>query len=80
MRHEPLEVDHVDLNASERESDHPISFFYLSSEDCREAHSIDDQDTELQLDPAEPRKQATTHINVTSEEASRSTSRRQERR
>ena len=27
--HEPLEVDHVDLNAFEGECDHPFSFFYL---------------------------------------------------
>ena len=58
----------------------PISFFYLSSEDCREARSIDDQDADLQLDPAEPRKQATTHINVTSEEVSRSAGEQREKR
>ena len=71
--HEPIEVDDIievdfaDLNAFEGECDHPFSFFYLSSEDCR-VHNADDVDAEVPLDPAEPRKQATTHINVTSEE------------
>ena len=40
-------------------------------------HSFDDQDAEL--DPAEPREQATTHINVTSEEVSWSMGERRER-
>ena len=76
---DPLEVDHVDLNAFEGACGHPFSFFYLSSEECREAHSIDDQDAELQVDPAGHRKQATTHINVTSEEVSRSTGEQREK-
>ena len=36
-----LEVYHVDLSAFEGECENSFSFFYLSSEDCREAHSID---------------------------------------
>ena len=77
--HEPFEIDHVNLDAFEGErDDHPFSFFYLSSEDCREAHNIDSPDAELTLYPAEPRKQATTHINVTSEEVSRSTGEQRE--
>ena len=72
----PIEVDQV--NTFEGECDHPFSFFYLSSEDCREAHNIDSPDAELTLDPAEPRKQATTHINVTSKEVSRSTGEQRE--
>ena len=54
------------MSTFEGECDHPFSFFYLSSEDCR-AHNADDVDADLPLDPAEPRKQATTHINVTSD-------------
>ena len=41
----PIEVDQV--NTFEGERDHPFSFFYLSSEDCREAHNIDSPDAEL---------------------------------
>ena len=63
------------------ECDHPFSFFYLSSEDCRdglpEVHNIDDVDVSP-LDPVEPRKQATTHINVTSEEVARTTGEQRE--
>ena len=70
--HEPIEIDFADLNAFEGECDHPFSFFYLSSEDCR-VHNADDVDADVPLDPAEPRKQATTHINVTSEEVARTT-------
>ena len=36
-------------------------------------HNADDVDAEIPLDPAEPRKQATTNINVTSEEVARTT-------
>ena len=32
---EPIEVDFADMSAFEGECDHPFSFFYLSSEDCR---------------------------------------------
>ena len=77
--HEPIEVDYADLNALAGECDHPFSFFHLSSGDCR-VHSTDDQDAETPSDPAEPRKQATTHINVTSEEVSRSTGEQREKR
>ena len=69
--------DRPDLNTFEGECDHPFSFFYLSSEDCR-AHNADDVDADLPLDPAEPRKQATTHINVTSDEVARTTSAQRE--
>ena len=47
--HEPIEVDDIiavdfaDLNAFEWECDHPFSFFYLPSEDCR-VHNADDVD------------------------------------
>ena len=61
------------MNSLEVERDHPFSFFYFSSEGCREAHSIDDLDTDLPMGPAEPRKEATTHINMTNEEVARST-------
>ena len=63
--HEPIEVDFTDLNTFQGE-------FYLSSEDCR-ARNADDVDADLPMDPAEPRKQATTHINVTSDEVARTT-------
>ena len=73
--------DHADLVTSEGECDHPFSFFYLSSEDCRdglpEVHNIDDVDV-TPLDPVEPRKQATSHINVTSEEVARTTGEQRE--
>ena len=75
--HEPIEVDFADMSTFEGECDHPFSFFYLSSEDCR-AHNADDVDADLPLDPAEPRKQATTHINVTSDEVARTTGAQQE--
>ena len=76
-----IEIDHADLVTSEGECDHPFSFFYLSSEDCRdglpEVHNIDDVDV-TPLDPVEPRKQATSHINVTSEEVARTTGEQRE--
>ena len=70
--HEPIEVDFADMSTFEGECDHPFSFSYLSSEDCR-AHNADDVNADLPLDPAEPRKQDTTHINVTSDEVVRTT-------
>ena len=73
-----IEVDFADLTTFEGECDHSFSFFYLSSEDCRQAHNADDVDAEIPLDPAEPRKQATTHINVTSEEVARTTGEQRE--
>ena len=74
--HEPIEVDYADLSAFERECDHP--FFLLPIKDCR-VHATDDQDAEAPLAPAEPRKQASAHINVTSEEVSRSTGEQREK-
>ena len=73
-----IEVDLADLATFEGECDHPFSFFYLSSEDCREVHNADDIDAEIPFDPTEPRKQATTHINVTSEEVARTTGEQRE--
>ena len=74
-----IEVDFADLTTFEGECDHPFSFFYLSSEDCRQVHNVDDVDAEIPFDPAaEPRKQATTHINVTSEEVARTTGEQRE--
>ena len=73
-----IEVDLADLATFEGECDHPFSFFYLSSEDCREVHNVDDVDVEIPFDPTEPRKQATTHINVTSEEVARTTGEQRE--
>ena len=73
-----IEVDFADQATFEGECDHPFSFFCSSSEDCREVHNADDVDAEIPFDPAEPRKQATTHINVTSEEVARTTGEQRE--
>ena len=72
LEDDAIEVDFADMSTFEGECDHPFSFFYLSSEDCR-VHQADDVDADLPLEPAEPRKQATTHINVTSDEVARTT-------
>ena len=76
---EPLEVDHVDLNAFEGECDHPFP-----SSTCLRRIAV--KRTRLMIlmlillmDPAEPRKQTATHINVASEEVSRSTGEQREK-
>ena len=67
---ELIEVDHVDVKAFEGECENPLSLFYLSSEECCDAPSVD---ADLPMDAAKGlRKQATTHINVTNEDVPKS--------
>ena len=74
-----IEVDLADLATFEGECDHPFSFFYLSSEDCREVHNVDDVDAEIPLDPCPSHEnKPATHINVTSEEVARTTGEQRE--
>ena len=70
---EPIELDHLHLILDEGEDGmNPFSFLYLSSEDCLASPASIEADLPPDnltpgLEP-EDKKQATTHINVTSDE------------
>ena len=68
---EPIELDFASFEACEEDGEEsPFTFLYLSSEDCVEGGCP----VEAQELPEETnRKQATTHINVTSDEVYKST-------
>ena len=74
---EPIELDHLHLILDEGEDGmNPFSFLYLSSEDCLASPaSIEANLPPDNLTPGgepEDKKQATTHINVTSDEVYKS--------
>ena len=74
---EPIELDHLHLILDEGEDGmNPFSFLYLSSEDCLASPASIEADLPPDnLTPGvelEDKKQATTHINVTSDEVYKS--------